>query len=948
MSEKRIDILLLEDEPAHAELIRRAFVAHSEHVHLIIAYTLQEARAHLAASVPDLVIADLRLPDGNGVELLPSDGESLSYPVIIMTSHGDEQVAVEAMKAGALDYVVKSEAALIDMYRIAERALREWRHISERQRAESALRESDERYRAFVAQSTEGIRRGELDRPVSTTLPEDEQIKLIYEYSYVAECNDTYARMYGYERAEDMIGLRIKDFGPPSDPNIIKYLRAFVRSGYRLADLESQEIHRNGEVKYFLSNHVGIIEQDQLVRVWSTQRDITERRQAQEALRESEERYRAFVSQSSEGIWRFELDDPIPVDLPEEEQIKRFYRDAYLAECNDVFAQMYGYESVENIIGTGVNVLNQLSDSQRLEYLSAFIRGGHRIVDLVSYEPDKDGRPRYFSNSFVGVVENGKLLRMWGMQRDITERKQAEQALRRSEERLQRYNRVLSGLTHRMADTGGQLTPTLRRITEAAGQALNVERTSIWLFDETRTQINCVDLFWNSTNQHTSGESIKTTGYPSYFETLAASRIIAAHDAPRDPRTSELADTYLAPHRITSMLDAIIRVGDETVGVVRHEQIGPPRIWTPEEQVFAGSVADFASLAVESSRRRKAQASLRESEEQFRRAITLAPFPIIIHAEDGQVMRINQAWSELTGYTPEDIPTIEAWTEKAYGPRKEKARESLYALYRLGAGEIAESEALIRTARGEQRTWDFSSSTLGRLPDGRRLVITMARDITEQKQMQEEILEISNREQRRIGQDLHDELGQLLTGIGFRLAELEGDLQRAHRVEAHDTAEVGELVKAAITQTRALAWGLNPISMESGGLTTALATLTEGIEQIYDEVTCTLEHPDFFHIDDRETATHIYRIAQEAINNAIKHGRASRIHVLLTQQDDMTTLTIRDNGSGIPAPDEREDGMGLRNMRYRASMIHGALDVARTPEGGTVVTCQISLAPVLQ
>ena len=136
MDKQMIHILLIEDEEAHVELVGRAFESHTDQVRLTVAGSLQEARICLAESQPDLVIADLVLPDGRGTEFLPAGDEERRFPLVVMTSHGDEQVAVEAMKAGALDYVVKSATTLADMPRIAERALREWGHIIERKWAE--------------------------------------------------------------------------------------------------------------------------------------------------------------------------------------------------------------------------------------------------------------------------------------------------------------------------------------------------------------------------------------------------------------------------------------------------------------------------------------------------------------------------------------------------------------------------------------------------------------------------------------------------------------------------------------------------------------------------------------------------------------------------------------------------------------------------------------------
>ena len=144
MNERTIHILLVEDEEAHAELVQRAFdrSSRADQFRLTLADSLQSARARLAESLPDLVITDWILPDGHGIELLPAGDEARKdhlFPAVVMTSHGDEQIAVEAIKAGALDYVVKSAQALAGMPRVAERALREWDLIVERRRAEEAL-----------------------------------------------------------------------------------------------------------------------------------------------------------------------------------------------------------------------------------------------------------------------------------------------------------------------------------------------------------------------------------------------------------------------------------------------------------------------------------------------------------------------------------------------------------------------------------------------------------------------------------------------------------------------------------------------------------------------------------------------------------------------------------------------------------------------------------------
>ncbi|MBV9454579.1 MAG: PAS domain S-box protein [Rubrobacter sp.] len=150
-------------------------------------------------------------------------------------------------------------------------------------------------------------------------------------------------------------------------------------------------------------------------------------------LRERQERYRSFIEQSPEGIWRFELEEPVPMNLAPDEQIERFYRHGYLAECNHVMAQMYGYTRAEEIVGVRLGELFPRSVQENIDYLQAFIRSGYRLIEAEAQEMDHRGETKYFSNNLIGTIEDGLLVQAWGTQRDITERKRAEEALRQSE-----------------------------------------------------------------------------------------------------------------------------------------------------------------------------------------------------------------------------------------------------------------------------------------------------------------------------------------------------------------------------------------------------------------------------------------------------------------------------------------------------------------------------------
>ncbi|HTD65371.1 MAG TPA: PAS domain-containing protein [Candidatus Limnocylindria bacterium] len=216
-------------------------------------------------------------------------------------------------------------------------------------------------------------------------------------------------------------------------------------------------------------------------------------------------------------------------------------------------------------------------------------------------------------------------------------------------------------------------------------------------------------------------------------------------------------------------------------------------------------------------------------------------------------------------------------------------------------------------------------------------VLVIVRDVTERKRMEREIVEVSSREQQRIGEDLHDGLGQHLTGITFLTKALERRLTAKSLDEAKEAAEIGRLVIQALAQTRNLARGLFPAELERNGLIAALRELTESVT-LTCGVRCALRANEKISVHDNVLATHLFRIAQEAINNSVKHGQAKSIEVVLELRDDKIELVITDNGVGI-GPELKFEGLGLRIMNYRARRIGGELRVTNTDQGGTRVAC---------
>jgi signal transduction histidine kinase len=223
-------------------------------------------------------------------------------------------------------------------------------------------------------------------------------------------------------------------------------------------------------------------------------------------------------------------------------------------------------------------------------------------------------------------------------------------------------------------------------------------------------------------------------------------------------------------------------------------------------------------------------------------------------------------------------------------------------------------------------------------------IIATGIDITERKHLEKTILEISTREQRRIGQDLHDGLGQHLTGIAFMSKVQEQKLMEKGLPEAGDAAKIVNLVNEAINKTRELARGLLPVVSDAQGLMSALQQWAGKVEDLF-AVSCQFHCFTPVLIHDDTVATHLYYIAREAVNNAIKHGHAHQIVIRLAAVQRQGALTIQDDGYGIDNIIPGNKGMGLHLMNYRARMIGGALEVQRVPTGGTMVTCLFPVMP---
>jgi len=215
----------------------------------------------------------------------------------------------------------------------------------------------------------------------------------------------------------------------------------------------------------------------------------------------------------------------------------------------------------------------------------------------------------------------------------------------------------------------------------------------------------------------------------------------------------------------------------------------------------------------------------------------------------------------------------------------------------------------------------------------------------EHQRLQDEVAELPARQQQQLGRELHDGLGQQLTGLGLLARSLMKRLMDAGPREREMVEQLATGLDHALSDVRTLSHGLMPVPMDAYGLVSALEELARRVSR-QSGIKIELQHENPILVSDNETATHVYRIVQEAINNAIKHARASKITLLLEAYEDEAVIEIRDDGNGLPENLPCSKGLGMRTMHHRCKLFGGSLDIYTHDDGGTRVRCSFPLHPV--
>jgi PAS domain S-box-containing protein len=567
--------------------------------------------------------------------------------------------------------------------------------------AEELEEKSEERYRSFVEQSAEGIWLLELLHPVDISLSEEEQIASFFRESRLSDCNQVMAQMYGLSSAEEMVGAKLGDLLVPTNPANIEYLKAFIRSGYKLTDAESQEVDVDGRSKTFINNLIGIIEDGCVVRVWGTQRDISEAKKIDASLRASEARHKALLQAVPDWIFRYRKDGTY-LDFSGQEAGLLFPPSVFLGKTVfEVHSQALAkqtFEGIEQTLATGA-------------------------IQHFEFKLPVQSEVRYYESRMApsGTDEVVEIVR------DITENKRAQAVQSGQQEILELIAR------------GAPLRESLEALTLFVERLSASAICSILLLDEEGQSLrheaapNLPADFLAAIDGQLIGPEAGSCGSAAFHKTA-----YIASDIESDPNWADYKERALLHGLRACWSTPILNESGKVLGTfaVYYRQ---PTIPCEQDLKVVKISTDLAGIAIE---RHRSEAQLRQSEERYRALYENNPLMVFTVDHEGTILLVNEFGAQQLGYTSSEL--IGQSGRMLFRDEDGLAARGLIRKCLQNPTEVAEWE-IQKVHKDGRLIWVKENARAVRQADGKPAVLLVCENITWRKSTEEALKESERR-----------------------------------------------------------------------------------------------------------------------------------------------------------------------------------------------------------
>jgi PAS domain S-box-containing protein len=724
--------------------------------------------------------------------------------------------------------------------------------ITKRKRAEAAIQASEIRFRTLAESSQAAI--------------------LIFDDKHYLYSNPAASKLFEYSERE-LRRLSLRQLLHPDSYAVIEQYFIAREHGEPVPTRNEVLIITNSGAHRWVDYSLGIAEMDGKPRYIVTALDITQRRRMEAALQASEARFRTLTETSQAAI--------------------TIYDGEQFMYVNPAAERLFGYSLTELREKNIWDVVHPDSLGYVQHLQTAFAQGTLSSMRSEVKISRQDGQVRWIDNAGAQIEMDGKLLRI-ATSFDITERKQAEEALRLSEERF--------ALTFDACPDAMALT------TYKGGAYVMVNQAWLNFFGLVRAQViskNFAELeIWGTHEQRQYVyRTVRERGAFRNFEVK------------------------------------IRRANGEAAYLL-----------VSAEVVQLGQEQFVLSVSKDITERKRVEAALQASEAKFRTLAETSQAATLIH-DDERFIYANPAAEKLLCYPQSELTKLTLWDILHPDSRKQLANDG--AAWQRGAALPLQDELKVQTKPGEAR-WINAAVALIQI-GGKPYRLVTAFDVTERRQAEEDLRvsqeqlrhlaarlqDVREEERAAISREIHDELGQALTGMKMDLKWLEKQLPEKTPALQQRLASLYELINTTIQNVRRLASSLRPGVLDDFGLVAALEWLAQDFTK-RTGITCHLrEMPEDFPLE-RERATAVFRISQEALTNITRHAEATQVEVYLSNDETQLCLEVRDNGKGITADQINHiRSLGLVGMRERALLLGGAFNISGTPGVGTTVTVQI-------